>query len=161
MTSPNGQFGRNISAGALLGVARGRRVALIACKRPTWADDRTSQPLILVVEDEGLIRKFVVEALRETGRCVLEASSGAEAIEIISAGSPVDLIFTDVRMPGSVDGFALLAFATGATPWVPVILTSGHFDPARALDAGAAAFLQKPYRFEEVERLIDASLCAQ
>ena len=125
---------------------------------PENAANRKLHPLILVVEDEWLIRMFVVDGLREKGRCVVEAATGAEAVLLIQSGVPVDVIFTDERMPGPVSGLELLAFALRAVPAIPVIISSGHLVPAQALAAGAAAFLGKPYRLEEVERLIDASL---
>ncbi|EIZ78033.1 hypothetical protein WSK_3343 [Novosphingobium sp. Rr 2-17] len=126
--------------------------------KPTPAADSSVRPVILVVEDEWLIRMALVDELRENGQCVVEAASGAEAITFIQSGAPVDLIFTDVRMPGRTDGLALLAFARRALPGVPVIVSSGHMDPQLALQAGAAGFLPKPYSLEDVIRLIQASL---
>lgn len=125
------------------------------------AGARKLHPTILVVEDEWLIRTLVADGLREKGRSVLEAETGDEAVALIQSSVPLDLIFTDERMPGAISGLALLAFAQRAIPAVPVIVSSGHLDPAQALAAGAAAFLPKPYRLDEVERLIDATLGAR
>lgn len=126
--------------------------------KPTPAADSDRRPIILVVEDEWLIRMALVDELRENGQRVVEAASGAEAVAFIQSGAAVDLIFTDVRMPGLTDGLALLAFARHTIPGVPVIVSSGHLDPQLALDAGAASFLPKPYSLEDVVRVIQANL---
>jgi CheY-like chemotaxis protein len=122
--------------------------------------DRHAPPAVLVVEDELLVRMMAAQALRGLGCEVVEAANGAEAIVFIQSGSPVDLIFTDVRMPGPVDGLALLAFAQKTIPHVPVIVSSGHLDPELALEAGAAAFLPKPYQTDDLAALIDGNLGA-
>jgi CheY-like chemotaxis protein len=124
----------------------------------TNSADREAAPAVLVVEDELLVRMMAAHALREVGCEVVEAANGAEAIEFIQSGAPVDLIFTDVRMPGPVDGLALLAFAQETIPHVPVIVSSGHLDPELALEAGAAAFLPKPYQADDLAVLIDVNI---
>ncbi|WP_254514928.1 response regulator [Novosphingobium sp. G106] len=100
----------------------------------------------------------IVDALRDGGRLVVEAANGDEAMAFIQSGAAIDLIFTDVRMPGTVDGLALLAFAQRTIPGVPVIVSSGHLKPAQAISAGATAFVPKPYSVEDVADLIAASL---
>ncbi|MEG3089780.1 response regulator [Sphingomonas sp. PB4P5] len=124
------------------------------------ASDASSAPtpVILVVEDEWLIRLALVDLLRERGRQVIEATNGAEAIDLIQSGASIDLIFTDVRMPGPVDGLALLNFARHALPGVPVIVSSGHLRPTLALQAGAARFVSKPYQFDAIATMIDDTL---
>lgn len=87
---------------------------------------------------------LVSDCLREDGFVVLEASNGDEAVDILQSGLSVDLIFTDVHMPGRTDGLELLSFAQSRWPQLPVLLTSGHLDPAAAYEGGAAAFLPKP-----------------
>ena len=110
------------------------------------------QPCVLVVEDEFLIRLLISDALRDAGYTVIEAANGDEAVEIIRTGIPLDLVFSDVRMPGSVDGLALVEFVKKSGPLVPVLLASGHCDPALARNAGADHFVRKPY---EVDALIE------
>ncbi|MBV1691459.1 response regulator [Novosphingobium sp. G106] len=122
---------------------------------------RDAPAVILVVEDEWLVRMVIVDALRDSGRLVVEAANGDEAMAFIQSGAAIDLIFTDVRMPGTVDGLALLAFARQTIPGVPVIVSSGHLVPTEALSGGAAAFVPKPYRVEEVAELIGASLAGR
>ncbi len=83
-------------------------------------------PRILLAEDDFLTRMLVSDCLREDGFVVLEASNGDEAVDILQSGLSVDLIFTDVHMPGRTDGLELLSFAQSRWPQLPVLLTSGH-----------------------------------
>ncbi|HZV84808.1 MAG TPA: response regulator [Brevundimonas sp.] len=116
------------------------------------------QPCILVVEDEVLIRWMVSETLRDAGYAVIEAVNGDEALAIIAGEVRVDLVFSDVKMPGPVNGLALLGVIKTSSPDLPVIITSGHCDPALALAGGAADFVRKPYDMETVTALITARL---
>lgn len=101
-------------------------------------------PRVLVVEDEFLIRMLVADHLRDAGFTVIEAFNGDEAIAILTTGAPIDLVFTDVRMPGAADGMALLAFIKRTQPDLPVVMTSGHLEPELAYAGGARRFLDKP-----------------
>jgi CheY-like chemotaxis protein len=83
---------------------------------------------ILVVEDEPLIRFAIAEALREEGASVIEAATADEAWRYLSGGEPVDLIFTDHRMPGSMTGAQLAVRVRRKYPPVAVVVTSGAFD---------------------------------
>lgn len=113
---------------------------------------------VLVAEDEFLIRMLVSDHLREAGFTVVEAFNGDEAIVILETGAPFDLVFTDVRMPGAADGMALLSFMTRTRPGVPVVMTSGHLEPALAYAEGARRFLAKPSDPEVIEAAIRAAL---
>lgn len=109
---------------------------------------------ILVVEDEIIIRTLISEVLREEGYEVIEAFNGDEAVNILNAGIRFDLVFTDVRMPGSLDGLGLLGWLRQRFPAIPIVLTSGHLEPRLAIAAGAANFLPKPYQIARVVDLI-------
>lgn len=100
---------------------------------------------ILVVEDELLIRLVVSDYLRDAGYDVVEAFNGDEALALLQLRLRFDLVITDVRMPGTLDGMALLGVIRETRPTLPVIVTSGHLDPAAALAGGAARFVPKPY----------------
>ena len=113
---------------------------------------------ILVVEDELPIRMCISEAFRDEGYTVIEAFNGDEAADILKAGKPVDLVFSDVRMPGSLDGIGLLRFIKERFATLPVILASGHLDPAEAKAHGAKHLLTKPYRLDSVLDLVAAEL---
>jgi CheY-like chemotaxis protein len=118
----------------------------------------TSQPYILVVEDELFIRMFITDALRDEGYNVIEAFNADEAVDILMAGKAVDLVFSDVRMPGSLDGIGLLRIIKERFTGLPVILTSGHLDPRVALAEGANKVLSKPYQVGTVLELVAAEL---
>lgn len=114
--------------------------------QPVDATERT--PTILVVDDEVLIRMSVSDFLQECGNKVLEAGTAAEAIKMLEANTIViDLVFSDVRMPGQMDGFGLARWVREHRPGLPVILASGDSyksDAARELCA-KEAFFPKPY----------------
>ena len=107
---------------------------------------------ILVVEDELLIRMMLSDELRDVGYQVIEASDADEALVILGAVGP-DLIISDVRMPGSLDGLELLALVRNTHPTLPVIITSGHLPPKQALIEGATRFVAKPYSLEQVVQM--------
>lgn len=118
------------------------------------------RPWLLVVEDEAFVRWVAASALREAGYHVIEAANGDEAAELIRAGVQIDLLFSDVRMPGELDGLTLLKFVQTAQPDVPVLITSGHTDPATMLGSGAFRFLRKPYKLDTLVGLVaDALSC--
>jgi CheY-like chemotaxis protein len=116
------------------------------------------QVQILVVEDELFIRMFISDAFRDAGYTVLEAFNADEAVDILKAGKVVDLVFSDVRMPGSLDGIGLLRFIKERFSKLPVILTSGHLDPREALAEGANHLLSKPYQIATVLDLVASQL---
>jgi DNA-binding NtrC family response regulator len=107
---------------------------------------RVQSPIVLVVEDEVLIRSLFAEALRDVGCQVVEAARADEALAYIGSGGMVDVVFSDVRMPGALDGVELARRLGHLKPSLPVILTSGHL---RLEDMdGSCLFLPKPYRLE-------------
>jgi CheY-like chemotaxis protein len=113
-------------------------------------------PTVLVVEDEFLIRMLVADELRSLGFAVIEAGSADEAFPILLSDAPVHVLFTDVRMPGYMDGVELARRARSARPAIKVIMTSGH---GPDVPRGAAdAYLAKPFDVGEVIQLISRSL---
>ena len=97
----------------------------------------------MVVEDEILIRITVAEHLRGSGYTVVEAANAEEAIAVFASGEPIDVVFTDVNMPGPMNGLSLARWIGRHHPFVPVLLTSGDGDdPTQP----AEFFLAKPYR---------------
>lgn len=115
-----------------------------------------SQRTVLLIEDDALVRMVTAGELREAGLTVIEAASAQEGYEAILAGIAVDVVFTDVRTEGALDGFELALRLRNERPELPVILTSGHLD--RTAAALVAPFLAKPYRMESVLQLIAAQL---
>jgi len=113
--------------------------------------------IVLVVEDEILIRLALADHLRDCGLTVYEAASGEEAVDLLTHhGGDIDAIFTDIMMPGSIDGLALQAWAARNYPGVPVILTSGAPGEnaiVRTLE-NAGLFFLKPYNMDRVAALL-------
>lgn len=102
---------------------------------------------VLVAEDDHFIRLVIVEYLREGGFEVIEASSADEAVAILRSGTVVDLLFTDVRMPGSMDGCDLARIVRVEWPQTRVILTSGYSSAlATARSQVKELIVPKPYR---------------
>ena len=117
---------------------------------PSGAPFASSRKCILVVEDELLIRMIVSDELREAGYEVIEAFDADEALAVLNSLVRIDLIFSDVRMPGALDGLGLLAIVKATFPKMPVIMASGHVEPELAMASGANKFLAKPYLLERL-----------
>ncbi|MET3353827.1 UNVERIFIED_ORG: DNA-binding NtrC family response regulator [Xanthobacter viscosus] len=113
---------------------------------------------VLLVEDDALVRLVTAGELRDAGLTVIEAASAQEAYEAIIAGLHVDVVFTDVRTEGTLDGYELARMLKAERPSLPVILTSGHLDSSVA--ALVAPFLAKPYSVETVIQLIHAQFAS-
>lgn len=101
---------------------------------------------------------MVSDSLRDAGFDVIEAFNADEAISILRSGIDVDLMLSDVRMPGSMDGLGLLKYALDMYPLLPVIMTSAHLFPGDALAKGARHFLPKPYSFDYAIKLVKLEL---
>lgn len=113
----------------------------------------SARPTILVVEDEALLRLVIADELRDAGFAVVEANDGGEAIDVLTKQLPVDLLFTDIRMPGDLSGWDLAEQARDLRPNIPVIYATGFSDDAPRLVPGARLF-KKPYR---ASTIIDAA----
>ncbi|WP_262271883.1 response regulator [Microvirga yunnanensis] len=121
----------------------------------TNATSQSDSPLhtVLVVEDEILIRLVVADYLRECGYKVHEAVNAEEAVAMLqSPDVAVDIVFSDVQMPGDMDGFALSRWIRANKPGVQVILTSGVERSAEvaATLCEAGPLLEKPYPPQDV-----------
>src|SRR4030066_1547090 len=110
-----------------------------------------AEPIVLLVDDEGSIRKSLSEIFKDEGYYVLTSSSGEEAIETVKEQSP-DLIFLDIWLSG-IDGIQTLKEIKGLKPDLPIIMISGHGNIELAVKAtriGAYDFLEKPLSLERV-----------
>ncbi|HEY1604046.1 MAG TPA: PAS domain S-box protein [Allosphingosinicella sp.] len=99
---------------------------------------------VLVVEDNDHVRDFAVSLLEELGYCVLAAASADEALAIIDRGEPIDIVFTDVVMPGQ-SGVELAKTARERRPNLPVLLASGYSEEIVAGAGASFDFVRKPY----------------
>ena len=116
----------------------------------------TTSPRILVVDDEPLLRVFNVDMLSEAGFEVLEACDASEALSVLESTDGIRVVFTDVEMPGALDGFALAERIEARWPDIGVVVTSGRRYPERSIDAPDRRFVPKPYAVAQVVELIDA-----
>jgi len=123
----------------------------------------TSEPTVLVVDDEVLIRMAISEYLCDCGFRVVEARSGDEAILVLQAGVTVDVVFAEVHMPGERDGIDLAHWVRRERPGVKVILTSGVARAAREADhlCAEASLIAKPYDQEDLQLRIHELLGRQ
>ena len=110
---------------------------------------------ILVVEDEVLIRLMISEYLREFGYTVVEAHNAAEATRILRTEEPVQVVFSDVRMPGDMNGLGLAKWIAHNRPEIGVVLTSAHVAPAD-LPEDIRNIVRTPYAPIEVLQRIRA-----
>jgi CheY-like chemotaxis protein len=113
--------------------------------------DLARQPVVLVVEDEVLVRSTIADYLRDARYTVIEAANADEALEVFASWERVDVVFTDVQMPGAMDGLMFVLWVHEHYPHVQVLVTSGKGDAA--LSSGFVAddaFFPKPYRLEAV-----------
>ena len=115
-----------------------------------------SQPRVLVVEDEPLLRMFNADMLLDAGFDVCEAGDADEALLILERCEDIKVVFTDVEMPGLIDGFALAAHIEARWPNIFVVVTSGRRLPHPSFDAPARRFFPKPYQVSQVLDAIGA-----
>ena len=141
------------------------REGLPARPLPTVRSETSAnQPTVLLVDDETMVRLWLKTFLTENGIRTLEAASGDEARRILEAGLVrIDLVFTDCRMPGATDGFALARWVRENRPGMAVIVASGdrkNLAKDRKLSA-SGAFFEKPYRpdlvLAHIRRLLAAA----
>ncbi|MGB8275790.1 MAG: ATP-binding protein, partial [Alphaproteobacteria bacterium] len=165
-------YGFARQSGGLAAIAsapgRGTTVRLYLPRSPVAAAARLRAPrealadvpdaaTVLVVEDDDGVRRFAARALREQGLTVLEAGDGLQALGVLEREGPVDLLFTDVMMPGGMSGADLAAEARRRFPSLRVLFASG--DPEHRLDEAGAipdslALLQKPYDAASLTRRV-------
>lgn len=110
---------------------------------------------VLVVEDEFLLRAALADFLQNSGFDVVEAGTADDAVEIIShADKPIDVVFSDVMMPGRLDGIELAQWLRAQHPEVQILLTSGHAESVANAVKRCGRALPKPYDLEQVVREI-------
>jgi len=109
-------------------------------------------PLVLLVEDDIILRLITAANLRRSGFEVIEAANSAEAIQVLEC-IPVDALFSDINLPGGMDGLALARWVRRRWLQTRIVLTSG-VEPTLGDAKEYASFLCKPYDAAEVERLL-------
>jgi two-component system, response regulator PdtaR len=118
---------------------------------------RADVPRILVVEDEVLVRLMIADELRARGFAVVETANADEALQVLRSSIHVDLVLTDLQMPGRMDGLGLAQVLNENRPYLKVILASAHHSRADAPD-NIIAQLQKPYDMNRIVRVVHDAL---
>jgi CheY-like chemotaxis protein len=108
-------------------------------------------PVVLMVEDEPLVREMGVTILEAAGYVVITAGTAEEALRALEAGAQVHLVFTDIQMPGDFDGLELARRVSDRWPAIPLLIASGRSLEERGLPA-KGRFLPKPYIAADVLR---------
>ena len=103
------------------------------------------RPVVLIVEDELLLRMNAVDMIEAAGFEVVEAANADEAIEILEARRDISVVFTDIQMPGSMDGLKLVRAVRGRWPPIKIVATSGHVGVAQTDLPEGGRFVPKPY----------------
>ena len=109
---------------------------------------------MLVAEDEPLVRMLAVDILEEEGFTVVEASTASAALALLEKRSDVTALFTDIDMPGGMNGLELASVVHERWPDVALVVTSGVFRPAADRLPDEGVFLQKPYATSAPVRVI-------
>jgi len=111
-----------------------------------------SLPIVLVAEDNSLVRVIIANFLECSGFAVIQAADGAAALQVLASGADFHVLFTDVQMPGPIDGVGVAMRVRQQRPAVPIVVTSGHGAP-EVLPAGGR-FVAKPYDNGKVVTLL-------
>jgi CheY-like chemotaxis protein len=104
-----------------------------------------AKPAVLVVEDEPLLRMMAADLVEDAGFEAIEAANADEAIRILECRSDIRVVFTDIDMPGSMDGLLLAAAVRDRWPPIEIILTSGHVHVSEVEVPVGGVFFSKPY----------------
>ena len=110
----------------------------------------SKRPVVLIVEDEFLLRMDAVDMIAAAGFEVAEAANADEAIEILESRPDITVVFTDIQMPGSMDGLKLARAVRGRWPPIKIVATSGHVDVNETDLPDGGRFLSKPYSSDDV-----------
>lgn len=121
---------------------------------------RFPKPVVLIVDDEPLLRADIADYLSQRGFGVVEANDGPQAIALLLAHPEISAVFTDIQMPGAIDGFAWRNWIRQSRPNMAVLLTSGVSNVVSAAShmGQPRSIVFKPYQPSEVEGRLRALL---
>jgi CheY-like chemotaxis protein len=117
---------------------------------------QNQRPVVLLVEDEPLVRMFGADVLEEAGFEVVEAVDGDAALAVLEARADIDLLFTDVNMPGSLDGLDLARVVHERRPEIKLLIASGQVRLSEDEIPDHGRFLPKPYGPDAILREVRA-----
>jgi DNA-binding NtrC family response regulator len=113
---------------------------------------------ILLVEDESIIRMASAAMLEDVGYTIIEATDADDALRTLHHHPEVNVVVTDVQMPGTIDGLALVEILTHDYPHIETVITSGRTSVNAARQSGAIEFLAKPYTAAAIQTAVKTAL---
>src|SRR5829696_3695600 len=117
------------------------------------------RPVVLVVEDELLIRTVAIDMVEQGGFQAIAASDADEAIQILESRNDIRAVFTDVHMPGSMDGMRLASVVRDRWPPVALIVSSGQMNILEGDLPTGGRLLRKPYEAAQIEAVLRELIC--
>jgi CheY-like chemotaxis protein len=115
---------------------------------------RHKRNVVLIVEDEPIVRMSISDALFQAGFEVLASANGTEALEVLAVRPDILAVVTDIVMPGAVDGFELAREVQLRWPDIGVIVVSGQMEPPKTHCPNGVLFLSKPFKASTLLRLL-------
>ncbi|MBO9132528.1 response regulator [Rhizobium sp. B230/85] len=109
------------------------------------AETSPTKKIVLVVEDEPLLRMMAADLVERAGFEVIEATDADEAVHILETRTDIRIVFTDIDMPGSMNGMLLAAAIRDRWPPIDIIITSGHATAEEVIMPARSIFFSKPY----------------
>ena len=150
-------------ASAPTGMVRKLANEPISVARPVLEAAPEGAERLLLVEDEEAVRRTMGRTLSDLGYQVVEVATGAEALEVLASEVEIDVILTDIVMPGGVLGPDLAKQVRDRDPDMPIVFMSGYADQADArhqLRKRSGVFLQKPFTLQELVAVLSSSVGA-
>lgn len=114
----------------------------------------SARPIVLVVEDEPLQRLMAVDLVEEAGFDAVDVASAAEAVRVLESRPDIRVVFTDVDMPGGLDGMRFAATIRDRWPPIELIIVSGKRKPRDEELPARGAFFAKPYKKDEITKVM-------
>jgi CheY-like chemotaxis protein len=114
----------------------------------------TARPVVLIVEDDFLLRLNAADVIEAGGFEVIEAANADEAIKILESRSDITVVFTDIQMPGSMDGLKLARAVRVRWPPIKIVATSGRLNVEETDLPEGGRFLPKPYNSMQVTGML-------
>ncbi|WEX11540.1 response regulator [Chelativorans sp. AA-79] len=130
----------------------------MAAKFVLWHEFDANRPVVLLAEDEPIIRFDIADELRRLGCQVIEASNADEAIDVVKSTARLDLVVTDVRMPGNRDGLDVARAVRQERPGLRTVIMSGHLAPNEEHGHLIDLFVSKPTQSDQLATAIMAMI---
>ena len=128
--------------------------------RPGAADSGGPTRVVLLVDEEPLIRRLGAVVLEEAGYAVIEAGGASEALDALETGRKVHLLFTDIELPGNLDGLQLAHLVSERWPTIGLLICSGLVQPEEHDLPTEGKFLSKPYAIDDLLRQVQEMVAA-